>query len=132
MTMGTVRDVKIHRVTTMDNISPEHIWRWAVPNSGGFIEWGELPVISENATQYTRTDLFEAQAAGIAELKLMLDERDKYIASIKLFKDAERDKQAKRIAELEAQLKANDAIHFTYSDGYCETCNTTPCEMDKS
>jgi hypothetical protein len=49
--------------------APEKIWRWAVQNCGGFIEYSDFPVISEHAIEYTRTDVTDAR---IEELQMAL------------------------------------------------------------
>jgi hypothetical protein len=54
--------------------APETIWRWAVQNCGGFIEYSDFPVISEHSTKYTRADVAqaridEAKDARIAQLE---------------------------------------------------------------
>jgi hypothetical protein len=51
------------------NDAPETIWRWSVQNCGGFIEYSDLPVISEHSTEYTRTDISQAR---ITELEAAL------------------------------------------------------------
>jgi hypothetical protein len=45
--------------------APETIWRWAVQNCGGFIEYSDLPVISEHSTEYTRGDVAQAKIAEL-------------------------------------------------------------------
>jgi uncharacterized protein YfaT (DUF1175 family) len=54
--------------------APETIWRWAVQNCGGFIEYSDFPVISEHSTKYTRADVAQAR---IAELEAALSATDK-------------------------------------------------------
>ena len=49
--------------------APVKIWRWAVQNCGGFIEYSDFPVISEHSKEYTRTDVTEAR---IKELEAAL------------------------------------------------------------
>jgi hypothetical protein len=74
--------------------TPEAIWRWAVQNCGGFIEYSDLPVISEHATSYTRTDIHDAAKARIAELEnklklaaSALDEASEYSSGLKSYAD---------------------------------------------
>ena len=45
--------------------APETIWRWAVQNCGGFIDYSDLPVISEHSIEYTRTDIAQARIAEL-------------------------------------------------------------------
>jgi hypothetical protein len=52
--------------------APETIWRWAVQNCGGFIEYSDLPVISEHSTKYTRTDISQARIAELTEAIIRL------------------------------------------------------------
>jgi hypothetical protein len=47
--------------------TPEKIWRWAVQNCVGFIEYSDLPVISEHSTEYIRKDIFDARIEKLKE-----------------------------------------------------------------
>ena len=52
--------------------TPKKIWRWAVQNCGGFIEYSDFPVISKHSTEYTRTDISQARLAkAMVVLKLI-------------------------------------------------------------
>jgi hypothetical protein len=66
--------------------TPEKIWRWAVQNCGGFIEYSDFPVIAKHSTEYTRTDISQRQFALLLSMGA----------------DKDNESQA-RIAELEAQ-----------------------------
>ena len=48
--------------------APEKIWRWAVQNCGGLIEYSDFPVISEHSKEYTRTDVTDARIAELEEV----------------------------------------------------------------
>jgi hypothetical protein len=54
--------------------APETIWRWAVQNCGGFIEYSDFPVISEHSTKYTRTDIPQAHTNKLYEQALAFRE----------------------------------------------------------
>jgi hypothetical protein len=71
--------------------APETIWRWAVQNCVFFIEYSDLPVISEHLNEYTRTDIAQARDLGIIEGDAVA-----HMLVVSL--------QA-RVAELEAELK---------------------------
>ncbi len=45
--------------------APENIWRWDVYASGRLLEYSELPVTSENSTEYTRSDVAQERIAKL-------------------------------------------------------------------
>jgi uncharacterized protein YfaT (DUF1175 family) len=49
--------------------TPEKIWRWAVQNCGGFIEYSDFPVISKHSTEYIRKDISDARIEHLEDEK---------------------------------------------------------------
>lgn len=51
----------------MTDKAPERIWRWAVQNSGGWIEYADHPIRSPFAHEYVRADHLKAAVAAERE-----------------------------------------------------------------
>jgi hypothetical protein len=53
--------------------APEHVYRWAVPNCGGYIDYSDLPIVSGNAAKYTRSDIAEAEVKRLEQVVASLE-----------------------------------------------------------
>jgi hypothetical protein len=60
-------------MTTMTEAAPEHVYRWAVPNCGGYIDYSDLPIVSGNAVKYTRRDIADARIDNLYQIWVYRD-----------------------------------------------------------